>query len=361
LLLRRLQLRNHRNYAHLDLTPGPGVNLFIGDNGQGKTNLLEAVAMLALSASPRTRRDSEVVGPIAAAARIEAEVESAGTVIELAIALTVEGERARRVIEVDGARRRAFDLPGHFRVTLFWPDDLGLIKAGPELRRRFLNQMLVQVEPGYARALAGLKRVLEQRNSLLKTMAGGDGGGDVLEAWNEELIRIGGQVSSARARAVQELEPEAARCHAEIAAGERLEIEYLGPPADMAQAVHNSLAEDLRRGTTSVGPHRDDLRVTLDGREARAYGSQGQQRTAVVSLKLAEAAMVAGRTGERPVLLLDDVLSELDGERRSALLRQVAGAGQVIITSVEAGPFPAELISSARVWTVSAGEVSACG
>lgn len=361
MLLRRLQLRNHRNYAHLDLTPGPGVNVFIGDNGQGKTNLLESVAMLALSASPRARRDSEVVGPIAPATRIEAEVESAGTVIELAIALTIEGERARRVIEVDGVRRRAFDLPGHFRVTLFWPDDLGLIKAGPELRRRFLNQMLVQVEPGYARALAGLKRVLEQRNSLLKRMAAGERGGDVLEAWNEELIRIGGEVSSARAKAVRELEPEASRCHSEIASGERLEIEYQGPPADMAEAVHNSLAEDLRRGTTSVGPHRDDLRILLAGREARAYGSQGQQRTAVVSLKLAEAALVTRRTGERPVLLLDDVLSELDGERRAALLRQVSGAGQVIITSVEAGPFPPDLMSTAQVWKVSAGEIAACG
>jgi len=160
---------------------------------------------------------------------------------------------------------------------------------------------------------------------------------------------------------VNELEPGATRYHSEIAFGERLEVEYLGPPGDMAEAVHNSLAEDLRRGTTSIGPHRDDLRVLLDGREARAYGSQGQQRTAVVSLKLAEAALVAGRTGERPVLLLDDVLSELDGERRSALLRQVAGAGQVIITSVEAGPFPPELISSARVWTVLGGEISTCG
>jgi DNA replication and repair protein RecF len=282
-------------------------------------------------------------------------------VIELAISLTIEDDRARRVIEVDGARRRAFDLPGHFRVTLFWPDDLGLIKAGPEVRRRFLNQMLVQVEPGYARALTGLKRVLEQRNSLLKRMAGGEGGGDVLEAWNEELVRIGTEVSTARARAVSELEPEASRRHSEIASGERLEIEYKGPPANLAEAVHNSLAEDLRRGSTSVGPHRDDLRVLLGGREARAYGSQGQQRTAVVSLKLAEAALMARRTGERPVLLLDDVLSELDGERRAALLRQVADAGQVIITSVEAGPFPPELMSTARVWTVSAGEIAACG
>jgi DNA replication and repair protein RecF len=335
--------------------------VFIGANGQGKTNLLEAVAMLALSSSPRARRDIEVVGPVAAATRIEAQVESGGKVVELVMSLSVEGERAKRVIEVDGARRRAFDLPGHFRVTLFWPDDLGLVKSGPELRRRFLNQMLVQVEPGYARALSGLKRVLEQRNSLLKRMAAGDEGADVLAAWDQELVRIGGEVSGARARAVRELQPEAARCHAEIAAGERLEIEYQGPPDDLAQAVQNSLAEDLRRGSTSVGPHRDDVKILLDGREARAYGSQGQQRTAVVSLKLAEAAMVAGRTGERPVLLLDDVLSELDGERRAALLRQVAGEGQVIITSVEAGPFPPELMSSARVWTVAGGEIEACG
>src|SRR3979409_582773 len=204
--------------------------------------------MLALSTSPRSRRDIEVVGPIAPATRIEAEVESGGKVVELAIALTIEGDRARRVIDVDGARRRAFDLPGHFRVTLFWPDDLGLVKAGPELRRRFLNQMLVQIEPGYARALAGLKRVLEQRNSLLKRMAAGEGGGDVLEAWNQELVQIGGEVSSAREEAVRELQPEAGRYHAEIASGERLEIDYLGPPADMALAVQNSLAEDLRRG-----------------------------------------------------------------------------------------------------------------
>jgi DNA replication and repair protein RecF len=359
--LRRLQLRNHRNYAQLDLVPGPGINVFIGANGQGKTNLLEAVAMLALSSSPRSRRELELVGPVAPVARIEAEVESAGITAELAITLTIEGDRARRVIEVDGVRRRAFDLPGRFRVTLFWPDDLGLVKAGPELRRRFLNQMLVQVEPGYARALAGLKRVLEQRNSLLKRVAAGEAGGDELEVWNQELVRLGGEVATARSAAVLELQPEAARSHAEIADGERLEIRYEGPPEDLAEAVHNSLAEDLRRGSTTVGPHHDDVRVLLQGQEARAYSSQGQQRTAVVSLKLAEAALVARRTGERPVLLLDDVLSELDAERRAALLRQVADAGQVIITSVEAGPFPPELMANSMVWTVVGGRIEACG
>ena len=359
--LRRLRLRNHRNYAQLDLAPGPGVNVFIGPNGQGKTNLLEAVAMLALSSSPRARREHELVGPVAPGSRIEAEVETGGAVRELSIALDVEGERTRRVIEVDGARRRAFDLPGHFRVVLFWPDDLGLVKGGPELRRRFLNQMLVQVQPGYARALSGLRRILEQRNSLLKRIAGGEGGEDVLDAWNQELVQVGTEIVDARAKAVAELEPEAARCHSQIAAGERLEVRYLGPPENLAEAVNNSVGEDLRRGSTSVGPHRDDLRILLDGQEARAYGSQGQQRTAVVSLKLAEADLIGRRAGERPVLLLDDVLSELDGERRAALLHEVAAGGQVIVTSVEAGPFPPDLIAEAMVWTVNEGTIEACG
>jgi DNA replication and repair protein RecF len=339
----------------------PGVNVFVGANGQGKTNLLEAVAMLALSASPRARREIELVGPVAPASRIEAEVESAGRRIELTIALNVDGDRARRTIEVDGARRRAFDLPGHFRVTLFWPDDLGLIKAGPDQRRRFLNQLLVQVVPGYARSLSGLRRILEQRNSLLKRIAAGDEQADALEVWNSELVRVGSEVVNARASAVRELAPAAARCHSEIGAGERLDIDYLGPPEDLAEAVHNSLAEDLRRGVTSVGPHRDDLRVLLDGHDARGYASQGQQRTAVVSLKLAEAELVARRTGEPPVLLLDDVLSELDLERRGALLRHVGGGGQVVITSVDVGPFPPELIAGATIWSVEAGDVKPCG
>jgi DNA replication and repair protein RecF len=361
LRLRRLRLRNHRNYAELDLSPGPNVNVFIGANGQGKTNLLEAVAMLALSSSPRARRESELVGPLGPGSRIEAEVDSGALTRELAISLHVEGERTRRVIEVDGARRRAFDLPGNFRVTLFWPDDLGLVKAGPELRRRFMNQMLVQVEPGYARALAGLRRVLEQRNSLLKRIAAGEGGEDTLDAWNEELVRVSTEIVDARVKATSELQPVAARCHRQIAAGERLEIRYQGPPENLAQAVQNSLAEDLRRGSTSVGPHRDDLLVLLDGQEARSFASQGQQRTAVVSLKLAEAALLENRAGERPVLLLDDVLSELDGERRAALLNEVATGGQVVITSVEAGPFPPELIARAMVWTVEAGRIQPCG
>ncbi len=359
--LKRLQLKNHRNYRFLDLAPGPGVNVFIGANGQGKTNLLEAVAMLALSSSPRARREVELVGPVGPGAKIEADVEAAGRRLHVSIVLDVAGDRAKRAIEVDGVRRRGFDLPGHFRVTLFWPDDLGLVKAGPDLRRRFLNQMLVQVQPGYARALSALRRVLEQRNSLLKRIAASEDGTDLLEPWDQELVAYGTEIVRARAAAVAELRPEAARSHAEIADGEVLDVAYVGPPDDFSVAVQKSLPEDLRRGSTTVGPHHDDLAIRLGERDARSFASQGQQRTAVVSLKLAEAALVARRTGERPVLLLDDVLSELDAERRGALLRRVAGAGQVIITSVEAGPFPPDLITNSKVWTVEAGAIEACG
>src|SRR5438093_2988721 len=248
--------------------------------------------MLALSSSPRARREVELVGPVGPASRIEAEVETGGSRRELAITLDVEGGRARRTIEVDGARRRAVDLPGNFRVVLCWPDDLGLVKGGPELRRRFLNQMLVQVEPGYARAIAGLRRVLEQRNSLLKRIASGEGGEDMLDAWNQEFVQVGTEIVRARSRAIAEMAPEAARCHAQIGAGERLQIDYEGPPENLGEAVNNSLGEDLRRGTTSVGPHRDDIRILLDGQDARAHASQGQQRSAVVSLKLAVAALI---------------------------------------------------------------------
>jgi len=183
----------------------------------------------------------------------------------------------------------------------------------------------------------------------------------VLEAWNAELVAYGSEIAGARARAVEQLRPYAAESHAEIAAGEQLEIAYVGPPENFEDAVEKSLSDDLRRGSTTIGPHHDDLLIQLDARDARSYASQGQQRTAVVSLKLAEAALVTRRAGERPVLLLDDVLSELDGDRRSALLRRVAGEGQVIITSAEMGPFPADLITGARVWSVNSGRIEACG
>jgi DNA replication and repair protein RecF len=361
LLLHWLELRNYRNYGRLDLEPGSQLNLFLGANGQGKTNLLESVAMLALSSSPRARRDAELVGPLAPEARIAAVVESGSRRSEVRISVLLDGERARRRIEVDGQPRRAVDLPGLFRVTLFWPDDLSLVKSGPEHRRRLLNQMLVQVEPGYARCLGRYGRVLEQRNSLLKRVGAGEQPVSALDVWDLELARLGSELTAARRRAVTVLREGAATAHAAISGGEVLELGYQGPPPDLLAAVEKSRGEDLRRGSTSVGPHRDDLEILLGGREARGFASQGQQRTAVVSIKLAEADLVAEMTGERPVLLLDDVLSELDGDRRRALLESLSEPGQVVITSVEADPFPTSVIGRSVVRCIQAGTVQACG
>ncbi|HEY4027908.1 MAG TPA: DNA replication/repair protein RecF [Candidatus Dormibacteraeota bacterium] len=356
-----LQLRNYRNYSRLDIEPGNRLNVFLGANGQGKTNLLESVALLALSTSPRARRDSELVGPLAPEARVTALVQSGERSAEIRISIRVEGERARRRIEVDGQPRRAVDLPGLFRVTLFWPDDLNLIKAGPEHRRRLLNEMLVQVRPGYARGLSRYARVLEQRNSLLKQVGAGEQPPSALEVWDLELARLGGELVEARRQAVADLAVTAAAGHAAISGGEVLDLRYVGPPDDLLAALQRTRAEDVRRGSTGAGPHRDDIHIRLAERDARAFASQGQQRTAVVSIKLAEAAVVAQMTGERPVLLLDDVLSELDASRRGSLLEQLGDPGQVIITSVEADPFPERVISSSVVRCIQGGMVKSCG
>jgi DNA replication and repair protein RecF len=356
-----LELRNYRNYGRLHLEPGPRLNVFFGANGQGKTNLLESVALLALSTSPRARKESELVGPAAAETRIGAFVEGGGRRSEIRITINVEGDRARRRIEVDGRPRRAVDLPGLFRATLFWPDDLNLVKAGPEHRRRLLNEMLVQVRPGYARTLSRYQRVLLQRNALLKQVSLGEQQVSFLDVWDPELARLGGELAEARRHAVGALSVIAPRGHAALSGGEALEVEYTGPPADLLQALQAGRRDDVRRGSTSVGPHRDDVLIRIDGREARAFASQGQQRTAVVSIKLAEAAVVAEMTGEQPVLLLDDVLSELDAGRRRALLERVGHGGQVIITSVEADPFPAGVIGSSQVMCIERGLLKSCG
>jgi DNA replication and repair protein RecF len=356
-----LTLRNYRNYARLQLELGPHLNVFLGQNAQGKTNLLESVAILALSSSPRARREGDLIGPLASDALVEAVVEAGGGSVEVSLRVSREAERTTKTIRVDGVPRRAVDLPGEVQATLFWPEDLSLVKGGPEHRRRFLNEMLVQVVKGYGRTLARYRRVLDQRNHLLKRIMAGFEGRDSLAVWDAELASLGAALVAARRDAIAELAPLAAANHAAIAAGEALALAYAGAPEDLAAGLRNALEDDLRRGTTSVGPHRDDLEIAIQGADARGFASQGQQRTAVVSLKLAESDLIEARSGERPILLLDDVLSELDPSRREALLARVGEAGQVIVTSVEADPFPAVLMERAAVRCISGGRVEGCG
>jgi DNA replication and repair protein RecF len=356
-----LTLRNYRNYARLQLELGPQLNVFLGRNAQGKTNLLESVAILALSSSPRARREADLIGPLAEDALVEAVAERGGRRVELSLRVSRDGERTGKAIRVDGLPRRAVDLPGEVQATLFWPEDLGLVKGGADHRRRFLNEMLVQIVRGYGRTLTRYRRVLDQRNHLLRRITGGLESQDSLAVWDEELIALGSVLVEARSTAVTELAPLAAANHAAICGGEELSVSYTGPGGDLAAALRGALGEDLRRGVTSVGPHRDDLEIVIQGTDARSFGSQGQQRSAVVSLKLAESDLIEARSGERPILLLDDVLSELDPGRREALLARVGEAGQVIVTSVEADPFPVALMERAAVRCISEGRVEACG
>jgi DNA replication and repair protein RecF len=303
----------------------------------------------------------ELIGGLAQQARVVGEVEAADGASTIEIEIETRDDRTRRTIKVNQKPRRAVDLPGAFRVSLFWPEDLSLVKAGPEQRRRFLNELLVQVEPGYARTLARYTRALEQRNHLLKRIARHEEGPASLAAWDVQVAELGTALTAARAEAVQELEPLSQHSHTSIAGNEQLQLTYLRSEGDLARLLAENLAEDVRRGVTTVGPHRDDVLVLLNGRDARSFASQGQQRTAVVSLKLAEAALIEARTGEAPVLLLDDVLSELDLERRDALFQQLSGQSQVIITSVDATPFPERLLDAAHVRCISAGRIQPCG
>lgn len=345
-----------------ELSLEPGINVFLGQNAQGKTNLLESVALLALSSSPRARRDAELVGPAATEALVEGAIErDRRPAVEVAIRIASGAERSVKTIHVDGAPRRAVDLPGAVNVALFWPEDLGLVKGPPAERRRFFNELLVQVLPGYAGRLSEYRRLLEQRNGLLRRIASGLEDVSSLAVWEEPLAAAGAAIAEARRHAVEELAPLASAHHAAVSGGERLEVAYDGPPPDLPAALARARAEDLRRGTTSTGPHRDDLQIAIDGADARGFASQGQQRTAVVALKLAEADLMERRGDERPVTLLDDVLSELDAGRRDGLLGALAGRGQVIVTAVDADVFPAGLMAGASVRCIAAGQVRDCG
>ncbi|MGH7881708.1 MAG: DNA replication/repair protein RecF [Candidatus Dormibacteraceae bacterium] len=362
-----LSLRNYRNYGRLDFEPNSSLTLCLGLNGQGKTNLLESVSLLALSSSPRTRRESELIGPMGSIAVIRAEIDSGNRRREISISIQFSqeanrnGYKIRKLIEVDGQKCRAVDLPGIFRVSLFWPDDLNLAKSGPEHRRRLLNQILVQIKPGYATTLSRYKRVVEQRNSLLKQIWMRERSVGDLEVWNIEMVKLGGDIVQARSELVADISTKAAAAHSEISGGENLEIDYLGPGDDLDSALAASLDEDLRRGSCSVGPHRDDLRIQINGRDARSFASQGQQRTAVIGIKLGEFAVLYEKTSEPPMLLLDDVLSELDLKRRSALFRYISASGQVLVTATDTDFFPESMIKNSKVYNVYSGELKLCG
>jgi len=363
--LAHLRLFNFRNYAELNLELGPGLNVFVGENAQGKTNLLEAVATLLLTRSPRASTAAELLRWGEEEAAVDAVLVRRTLTETLALRLRrvrdpdpggpVSPPRIARTTSRDGHPVVPRDLLGRWPVVLFWPDDLQLVKAGPDARRRLLDVLIAQLDRTAADELIRYRRVLEQRNALLRHLhTSGDEAPDQLRPFDEALVQHGASIQLARAGLVRALAPLAASAIAEISeAADELELRYApqcGAASDdrdevvagLRRALAQAHGEEMARGTTVVGPHRDDLVYVLNGRPARSAASQGQQRSAVLATKIAEVRLLWTRSGRLPLLLLDDVLSELDPVRRERLLASLSspeGTPQTMVTCSDENQF----------------------
>jgi DNA replication and repair protein RecF len=364
-LLTHLALSNVRNYAQLDLEPSPGLNVFVGANAQGKSNLLEAIAMLGTGKSFRTNRDADIVreGLELAVVRGEADVRAGS--INLACVVTKGVRGTRKTYTVNGRDVRYASFLGKIRVVTFVPSDLQLATGAPTLRRAFLNVALAQDNPQYYRDFARYRKALQQKNAILRDSASLDP--ELLAIYEQTLIESGTQLMLARNHFMTAIAQEARVAHARFTGGiERFDVTYEpnvpfeAPTADAVAAALTARfrgvadAERARRSAIA-GPHRDDLRFTLDGHSLEAFGSQGQQRTAVLALKVAEYAVMRERASESPLLLLDDVLSELDEDRAAAFLAGVGDYEQAFVTATH---LPGGLPARTQIYAVRQAQVA---
>jgi DNA replication and repair protein RecF len=407
MLLTHLSLTNYRNFARLDLDVPCGPLLLVGENAQGKTSLLEAIYYLATLTSFHASNDREIISFLAdqeplAVARIVADFRH--TLPETALAgsrptgshrLEIRiirdtvngGSRLRKEVILDGVQRKIGEAYGAFNAVLFLPQMLNVVEGSPEDRRRYLNLSLGQVWPHYAEYLADYGRALTQRNALLKTL--GEHGGDPsqLDYWDAQLATVGAQIIYARIQSVHELERLARPFHTQLTRGqELLRLEYQPSydpfptsPLQFELPMNFSIdrsgisiekirtgfltqlgqarGEEIQRGVTRIGPHRDELRFISNGVDLGIYGSRGQGRTAVLSLKLAEMAWMKEKTAQWPVLLLDEVLAELDPARRVDLLSRLMESEQALLTTTDLDLFSADYVRKAKVWQIQAGQV----
>ncbi|GKI13519.1 DNA replication and repair protein RecF [Oscillospiraceae bacterium] len=339
-----LAVTDHRNLKQVEFAPGPELTVLCGPNGQGKTNLLEAVWLLTGGKSFRGSKDAELIRRGAEFSVLDG-VSEAQDGRQDHIRLTVGGKdtpRPGRTARLNGAEvGRAAALAGRFTAVVFEPDDLSLVKSGPAGRRRFLDAALCQLWPGYVATLRRYSRLLAQKNSLLKYWDRTPGAGEMCDAFDADLAVQGGEICRRRGDYLARLAPLAAQNYAELSrGGEALSLAYRADqgPEHMLDALRAARAADRRAGFCTVGPHREDFTFALDGQPARVFASQGQQRSAVLSLKLAEASVAQSVTGEHPVMLLDDVLSELDPQRQEYLLTRMREK-QTIVTACDSSLF----------------------
>ena len=398
-----LSLTNFRNFGRLELNLPAGPTLLYGANAQGKTNFLEAIYYLATTRSPNADQDQQLINwealdpeePIIVG-KLVAQIETSEGSKHVEMRLIKERQRGqssfRREALVNKRKVRLMDLLGSLRVVLFLPQDVQIVTGSPSQRRRYLDITLCQTDPLYCRTLSTYNKVLEQRNALLRRIAEFGDGLDVLPIYTEKLVDLGSEIFLRRAAFVAALAAEAQRLHFEKLTGgrETLRLRYLPRltaannrkddddalkrTIDLGQWLEEQpniepiaelfarlLAEvqplDIKSGSTRVGPHRDDWRFWVSGRDLSAYGSRGQQRTALLALKLAEINWMAEQTGETPILLLDEVVAELDKQRRELLLETVQSVSQAILTATDPGMFTDAFLEKATTMCVENGQI----
>ena len=392
MLVRHLSLRNFRLYAMLETDLPGGLTIVQGDNAQGKTSLLESIYVLATAHSPHNSADRQLINKVAELpfAKLRATVARRDGNHDLEITLQ-KGElnRLKKDIKVDhNSIKRNSDLVGQLAVVLFLPGDVELVSGAPALRREFLDDALSQVDRDYVIALDKYEKALTQRNALLKQAFDRGLDPDTLESLNDQLVPAGVEIALRRRRAIADLARIALPVHRELSNGlEFLQLAYqpnFDPAAPTAvddsyqisleaatpdgmgraeleqafrAALHERQREEMARGVTLVGPHRDEMRFIANGLDMGEYGSRGQQRTSVLALKLAQVRWMRDQVGEEPVLLLDEVLAELDPHRRRCLLAHIGDSHQTIVTTTDINRFDQNFVKSAKLLTVQAGVV----
>jgi DNA replication and repair protein RecF len=377
--LKTLHLRQFRNYRDCVVDFDAPKTILVGNNAQGKSNLLEAVELLSTLKSHRSVRDRDLVLEDAAVGQIQANLERAYGPVELALTLRTQGRRT--VALNQESLRRQLDFLGILNAVQFSSLDLELVRGAPERRRNWLDLILTQLEPIYAYILQQYNQVLRQRNALLKKLRKQELEGKIDESstrdsinelalWDAQLATTGSRVTRRRARVLERLAPLATTWHTSISgATELLEVTYApnvsiekGDSEGVQQAFLDKIKQrripEHTHGTTLVGPHRDEVEFIINETPARSYGSQGQQRTLVLALKLAELQLIEEVVGEPPLLLLDDVLAELDLSRQNQLLDTIQDRFQTLITTTHLGAFDSQWLNSSQILTVQAGQIS---
>jgi len=366
MIIESVEISNFRNYENLDIHLGEGVHIFYGDNAQGKSNFLEAVYLCALLKSYRGAKDKEMIRFLNEEGHIKLFLLKNGIRHRIDIHLKKIGNKG---IAYDGVPKKNREYLGNLNCVMFSPEDLQIVKNGPQERRNFLDSELCMLDPIYMDSLSKYKKVLEQRNQLLKDIPFEPSLRDTLEMWDRHLVDYGRQIILRREEFIREICPIVQKIHNEITGNrESLSVYYEPDVAadELESELRNGRERDLKTKTTGTGPHRDDFSFILkdeskheseSGIDARVYGSQGQQRTSALSLKLAEIELVKKKTGEVPILLLDDVLSELDSGRQRYLIEKLRDI-QTLITCTGLDEFVNRQIENSKIYHVVNGVIT---